>query len=127
MSDKFASSVSEAEVRAELERILASSNFLASARNRRFLRYVVEEALLGRGRRIKAYSIPTNVFGRPDNFNAIQDSIVRIEAARLRRAIERFYLLDVNRPGDHIAIPKGTYIPEFARVSLLPKSIALNR
>jgi len=101
------------EVRHELERILASSEFAASDRNRRFLRHVVEEKLSGRGDRIKAYSIATSVFGRSDDFDPLQDSIVRIEAARLRRAIERFYLLQGDWPGLRILIPKGTYVPEF--------------
>ncbi|MTH61659.1 tetratricopeptide repeat protein [Paracoccus litorisediminis] len=115
MSDGLSSSIPEPEIRAELERILASSDFQASARNRRFLRHVVEETLLGRGGRIKAYSIATSVFGRPDDFDPLQDSIVRIEAARLRRAIERFYLLEGDRLGARITIPKGTYVPEFSR------------
>ena len=115
MSDGLPSSIPEPEIRAELERILASPDFQASARNRRFLSYVVEETLLGRGERIKAYSIATSVFDRPDDFDPLQDSIVRIEAARLRRAIERFYLLAGDLLGARITIPKGTYVPEFSR------------
>ena len=41
--------------RAELHRVLGSSHFEASERNRRFLEYVVEETLAGRADRIKAY------------------------------------------------------------------------
>jgi hypothetical protein len=70
-------------VRAELERILASEAFDASARNRQFLRYVVEETLSGRADRIKAYAIATAVFGREADFDPQVDSIVRIEAGRL--------------------------------------------
>lgn len=112
MVDGTATSAPE-EVRKELERMLASPEFAASDRNRRFLRHVVEEKLSGRGDRIKAYSIATSVFGRSDDFDPLQDSIVRIEAARLRRAIERFYLLQAEWPGLRILIPKGTYVPEF--------------
>ncbi|MBK0400119.1 hypothetical protein H0I76_13045 [Limibaculum sp. M0105] len=102
--------------RQELRRILASASFEVSERNRQFLSHVVEETLAGRASRIKAYSIATQVFGRGDDFDPIQDSIVRIEASRLRRALEHFYLKEGETPGVRILIPKGTYVPEFQAV-----------
>ena len=80
---------SASAVRAELHRILASPNFDASERSRNFLAYVVEEALAGRADRIKAYTIATAVFGRDEGFDPQLNSIVRIEAGRLRRWLER--------------------------------------
>jgi hypothetical protein len=55
--------VSADAVRAEMSRILGSPHFDASARNRAFFTYVVEEALAGRNDRIKAYEIATSEFG----------------------------------------------------------------
>lgn len=107
-------SVSAEVVQKELERILTSPAFETSDRNRRFLSHVVEETLAGRADRIKAYSIATIVFGREADFDPLQDSIVRIEAARLRRALEHFYLKDGDDGGIRISIPKGTYAPDFA-------------
>jgi hypothetical protein len=89
-----AESCSPAEARTELHRIVASEHFNTSERNRRFLEYVVEETLAGRARRIKAYNIATDVFGRGPNFDPQLDPVVRMEARRIRRALERFYLLD---------------------------------
>ena len=66
------------DVREQLRRILESDGFIASARNRHFLEYVVEETLAGRADRIKAYSVATAVFGRGPDFNPDLDSIVRI-------------------------------------------------
>ena len=86
--------VSADAVRAELSRMLASPHFDASERNRGFLKHVVEEVLAGRADRIKAYTIATEVFGRDPKFDPQLDSIVRIEAGRLRRAIERYHLTD---------------------------------
>jgi len=100
-------------VRSELERILASSAFDASNRNRAFLRYVVEETLDGRSDRIKAYNIATSVFGRDESFDPQIDAIVRIEAGRLRRSLERYYLSGGRGDGLRIDIPKGSYIPVF--------------
>ncbi|WP_137180718.1 hypothetical protein [Roseomonas sp. AR75] len=101
-------------VREELRRILASHDFEASDRNRNFLSYVVEEALSGRADRIKAYTIATSVFGRAADFDPQVDSIVRIEAGRLRRALERYYLTAGRADGVRIAIPRGGYVPAFS-------------
>jgi adenylate cyclase len=100
-------------VRAELERILESAAFDASPRNRQFLTYVVEETLSGRADRIKAYTIATAVFGREADFDPQVDSIVRIEAGRLRRALERFYLMTAPGGAVRITIPRGSYVPCF--------------
>jgi adenylate cyclase len=108
--------ISADTVRAELARILASAHFDASERNRRFLTFVVEEALAGRTDRIKAYPIATEVFGRDPKFDPQLDSIVRIEAGRLRRSLERYYLTDGRSSGLHIDIPRGGYVPVFASV-----------
>src|SRR4051812_31614802 len=58
------------EVRAQLERIVASAEFTVPERARRMLRYVVEEALAGRGERIKAYTVAVEVLGRDEGFDA---------------------------------------------------------
>jgi TolB-like protein len=103
-------------IRAQLERILASGAFDASRRNRGFLRFVVEETLAGRGDRLKAYTIATSVLGRDDAFDPQADPIVRIEASRLRRSLERYYLMAGQDDPIRIDIPKWAYIPSFHRL-----------
>jgi hypothetical protein len=61
--------VSAADCSAQLDRILGSTDFGATDRARRFLRYVVEETLSGRGYRIKAYSIAVEVLGLDTSFD----------------------------------------------------------
>ncbi|WP_119302022.1 tetratricopeptide repeat protein [Dongia deserti] len=95
----------------QLQRIIDSKDFDASERNRRFLRYVVEEMLAGRGERIKAYNIATSVFGRDESFDPQSDPIVRIEASRLRRSLDRYYLTAGRDDVIRITIPKGSYAP----------------
>lgn len=97
----------------QVERILKSPDFDASERNGRFLIYAVNETLAGRADRIKAYTIATSVFGRGDNFDPQQDAIVRIEAGRLRRSLERYYLTSGQNDPVRIAIPTGSYVPAF--------------
>lgn len=96
-------------VREQLACILASPDFEASERNRRFFGYVVEETLARRGDRLKAYNIALAVFGRDESFDAQNDPIVRIEAARLRRSLEHYYLLAGKDDPIRIEIPKGAY------------------
>lgn len=102
------------DVRHQLDRILASPEFTVPERVRQFLSYVVDETLAGRAERIKAYSVAVEVFGRDANFDIQNDPVVRIEAGRLRRALERYYLLAGSSDPVLIEIPKGGYVPRFA-------------
>ena len=79
---------------------------------------MVEETLAGRGGRIKAYNIATEVFGRDVNFDPQLDPVVRMEARRLRRSLERFYLTEGKNSSIRIAMPKGGYVPEFHNAAL---------
>lgn len=107
------SDLSIEECRVQLARILNSAEFDATDRERRFLRYVVDETLVGRSSRIKAYSIAVEVFGRDASFDPQSDPIVRVEAGHLRRAIERYYLTAGQTDPILITIPKGGYVPNF--------------
>src|SRR5882672_8971654 len=75
-------------VRGEFERVLGSADFDAPRRSREFLRFVVDEALAGRGEAMTQDAIATRVFGRNGDFDAMLDPIVRIQAGRLRRSLE---------------------------------------
>ncbi len=107
------SGLSHDAIRSQLNRILAHREFQATDKMRDFLRYVVEETLAGRENRIKGYAVAIHVFGRGEDFDAALDPIVRIQAARLRRAMERYYLVAGGRDPIWIDIPKGRYIPRF--------------
>jgi TolB-like protein len=112
----------ESLVRDELGRILESPDFAKSERHRRFLSYIVEETLAGRADRLKAYNIATAAFNRGEDFDPQHDSIVRIEAGRLRRALDHFYLTEGRDHAIQIIVPKGTYIPQFrSTIGVLPQ------
>lgn len=106
-------SPSPGDVIKQLERILGNDDFQVSARNRSFLRYVTEETLAGQQDSIKAYSVACRVFGRPSTFDPTEDPIVRIEAGKLRKALERYYLTAGASDPVRIEIPKGAYVPNF--------------
>jgi adenylate cyclase len=115
VSDLNPETMPRALVRAQLGHILASRAFDASRRNRAFLRFIVEETLAGHADRIKAYTIATSVLGRDEAFDPQSDPIVRIEASRLRRSLERYYLLAGQDDPIRIDIPKWGYVPSFQR------------
>ena len=92
-------------VREQLDRMVRSGPFLQSQRRQRFLEYIVDETLAGRGGRLKGYSIALEVFGRPDTFDPVADPIVRIEAGRLREKLRLYY------DTEGIELPLGSYQP----------------
>jgi len=101
------------EVLGGLERILGSGDFDGSPRSRDFLRFIVEETLAGRADGLTQPAIAVRVFGRRKDFDALVDPIVRIQAGRLRRSLERYYLLEGADDPVHIELPRGGYVPVF--------------
>ena len=101
------------EVREALEALLASPHLDASDRRRAFLRYIVEETLAGRADRLKGYSVAISVFGRDESFDSNTDPVVRLEARRLRRDLDSYYVDAGSRDRVRITIPKGAYVPSF--------------
>lgn len=108
------SSHSSKDIQAQLKRILNSPEFLAASKLSEFLDYVVGQALNGHPQRIKQYSIAVEGLGYGTEFDPSSNTVVRILAGRIRRALEHYYnthgLVDPIR----IDIPKGRYIPVFA-------------
>ena len=95
----------------QLDRILASGDFDASPRSRAFIRFIVEETLAGRQEALTQAAIATRVFGRREDFDPTVDPIVRIQAGRLRRSLERYYLLSGAADPVRIDLPRGSYVP----------------
>jgi TolB-like protein/Flp pilus assembly protein TadD len=94
---------------AELERIAAGEVFRQADRLNRFLKYVVEETLAGRGSELKEYRLGVDVFDRPPAFDPRLDPIVRISASRLRSKLEQYYSTEGKADPVQIEIPKGGY------------------
>ena len=108
------------EVRGALRRIIASDDFPATARNRKFLSYVTEKTLAGKAAELSGYRVATEVFGRPADFNPTTDPIVRIEAGKLRRDLEVYYLKSGACEDIGLSLPRGGYTPSFERRAKSP-------
>lgn len=104
------------EIRRELERILSSSMFSTADRMKRFLRFVVEETLEGRGDNLNELLLGMAVYDRDRKFDPRLDSIVRVDAGRLRAKLREFYGSEGVSSPIGIEIPKGSYKPVFKRL-----------
>jgi adenylate cyclase len=99
------------EVRAQLDKILASPTFRRSERLHRFLHHVVEQTLAGESSQLKEYTLGRIVFDRGDHFNPSSDSIVRVEARRLRNKLQEYYAQAGSSDPVVIGMVPGTYAP----------------
>jgi len=106
--------LTEHDIRAQLKRILESAEFANSTRLKDFLSYVVEESLAGRAGRIKGVTIAQTVFGAGQSFDPETNSIVRVEAGRLRQRLGEYYAGAGRHDPVRIGMPKGAYAPEFS-------------
>ena len=101
-------------IQRQLQQILASQAFRASDAQKAFLEFVVKKTLAGESEEIKGYTVATRVFGRREDFDQATDPIVSIQANKLRRALEHYYLTAGKKDPVHIEIPKGGYVPIFS-------------
>jgi adenylate cyclase len=110
------SSPDPSAIRDALERVLVSPAFVNAGRLSRLLRFVVERTLDGQGDGLKEYLLGVEVFDRPTDYDPRLDSIVRVEARRLRAKLAEYY--DGDGAGDAIRfrLAKGGYVPTFERV-----------
>jgi serine/threonine-protein kinase len=109
-------------IRAGLERILSSPAFANSPRLSRFLRFVVEHVLSGSQDLLKEYVLGVEVFERGEGFNPRTDSVVRVEAARLRLKLAEYYAAEGRYDTIRVEVPKGTYLPVFRHVEMTRQS-----
>lgn len=107
--------IPDADIRAELERILASKGFATSGRLSRLLRYVVDKTIAGDVDQLKEYSVGVEVFDRDANYDPRLDSIVRVEAGRLRSRLDEYYNGEGAGSSIRITLPRGGYVAQFER------------
>ena len=108
--------------------MLASEPFANADRLSRFLRYVVERTLDGESDQLKEYAVGVSVFDRSEQYDPRVDSIVRVEAGRLRTKIDEYYRSCDGSDAIVIRLPKGSYAPVFElRSGATPQSVPPSR
>lgn len=99
-----------------LQRILSSPDFANAGRLAALLQYIVTKALAGEAEQIKEYTIGVEAFGKPESFDPRLDTLVRVQASKLRARLEKYYSGQGLEDPIHIEVPRGTYVPVFRRM-----------
>ena len=107
------SALTPEDIREHLEEILRSKAFEQSSRSSRFLRFVVDEVLAGRGGRLKETALGIAVFDREPTYDPKTDPVVRNAARRLRVRLEQYYAGEGASSPFRISLPKGGYAAVF--------------
>jgi hypothetical protein len=103
------------EVLEALERVRRSQTLSGSEKLVQFLSFVVETTLSGNARHLKETIIGVSVFGRTPDYDPKSDSVVRSQAWRLRSKLNEYYQGEGTDDPLIIDIPRGCYVPVFAR------------
>ncbi|MFL6442624.1 MAG: malectin domain-containing carbohydrate-binding protein [Candidatus Sulfotelmatobacter sp.] len=112
----------EAE-RAELQTVLQAPIFVRSPALSHLLSYLCEKTFAGETDQIKEYTIALDVFERRDSFDQDTDSIVRVEANRLRKRLSEYYAHEGASDLIRITIPVGQYVPSFEKVAVSAREV----
>ncbi|MFK7891037.1 MAG: hypothetical protein AB8B63_09515 [Granulosicoccus sp.] len=112
MNETSNSEIDNDKVTAALNAILGTDKFSASPQMSAFLKYVVEQTLLGNTRRIKAFTVGIEALGKSSSFDPQTDPSVRVLAKRLRSSLDAYYEKNPNTP-IYIEMKPGSYIPKF--------------
>ena len=102
----------------ELESVLHSGLFAHAPSLAQFLNYVCSKSFEGKADQIKEYNIAVEALGRKTReYDQKRDSIVRVEAHRLRKRLRQYYASEGANHPLQILIPPGQYVPQFVTPS----------
>jgi hypothetical protein len=94
---------------------LHSEAFRLAPGLQKFLEFVGSKTIEGLSHEIKEYTIGTEVFGRASEYDPKIDTVVRVQAHRLREKLKEYYSEEGAGDDILVVIPKGHYIPCFSR------------
>ena len=97
------------EYQAQIDKLLTSRSLHTSDSLRKLLRYLANQSSKHPDTTPKEYQIATEVFGRHENFDPHLDSLVRVQAARLRAKLAEYYASEGLGDTVLVELPKGTY------------------
>jgi hypothetical protein len=97
------------QLQSEIDRLVASQTLHGSESLCKLLRYLGKLAVEHPGVPVKEYQIATEVFGRQADFDPQLDSMVRVQAGRLRTKLAEYYNSEGTNDRLIIELPKGNY------------------
>ena len=95
------------------QRVAQSAHLRNAPRLREFLLFVCEQTLLGQTENLTEQRLGPRIFGRPDDYNPAEDSIVRVQARQLRLRLAEYFQGEGREEKAIIEIPKGSYAAVF--------------
>jgi hypothetical protein len=98
----------------QLERVLQARVMHGSESLRAFLRFVSLKTIDHQEEMLKEYVIATEVFGRSNDYDSRFNSVVRVQAGRLRAKLQEYYATEGKDDAVLIDLPKGHYVPVFS-------------
>ena len=98
---------------AQIEKLANSQTLHGSESLCKLLRYLAKQALDHPGTPIKEYQIATELFARQPDFDPQQDSMVRVQAGRLRSKLAEYYATEGAHDVIAVELPKGSYLLGF--------------
>jgi len=105
--------IDKKEILTELRAIKSSQLFQRKKQINRFLEYIVRETLAGRGDKLTQHRIAIHALNKPQDFDPSENPAVRMEASRLRKLLDSYYLTEGFDNTIRIELPLGSYIPNF--------------
>ena len=105
------------DIRAQVGRLVQSKTFETSEVHRRLLRYLAEKSISGEADRLKEYTIGLEAFGKPPTYDPKHDSIVRLQAGRLRQKLAAYYQTEAAGDALLVSMPKGAFKLNFEPVA----------
>src|SRR3989440_11348 len=93
----------------QIEQLLSSHSLHGSESLCKLLRYLANHSMDHPGLSPKEYQIATEVFGRQHDFDPHVDSMVRVQAGRLRTKLAEYYASEGAEDQMVLELPKGTY------------------
>jgi hypothetical protein len=95
-------------------RVARSSALYRATQLRDILLFIVRQAVLHPDEPIHEFEIAHRVLGRRSDFNPLDDNIVRVQMAHLRKKLEIYFSSEGKDEGVVITVALGTYKPVFS-------------
>lgn len=96
------------------ERVVHSSALERATQLQSLLLFVVRQAILHPDEPIHEFDIARGALGRPNDFNPLDDNIVRVQMTRLRKRLDLYFSTEGKNEELVIAISLGSYKPVFS-------------
>ena len=95
------------------QRIASSSVLTRAAQLREILLYIVRQSILNPDDPLRESEIAHKALGRRADFNPLDDNIVRVQMAHLRKRLDQFYLSEGKDEEVILSVALGSYRPVF--------------